>query len=126
MYSSSPNGRLIHSGGGVSFLLLPVCSGSGVFLARGLAMVGDVLDPQLLGAAWSSPTFLPDSQRVSGALCQVPVPCVDVPEGARLNQAPGFTSATMVDLMTSALSACPRVSGCLRRREDGQANVGLH
>ena len=89
-------------------------------------MVGDVLDPQLLGAAWSSPTFLPDSQRVSGALCQVPVPCVDVPEGARLNQAPGFTSATMVDLMTSALSACPRVSGCLRRREDGQANVGLH
>lgn len=48
-YSFVPN--LTHSGDGISFLLFPFCSGPSIFPARGLAMVGGFLEPQLLDGA---------------------------------------------------------------------------
>lgn len=87
--SSASN--LFHPGGDISFLLFPFCSGPSIFpsiFARGLAMLGRFLDPQLLVGACNSPTLLPGSQRASWALCQAPVPCMGVSEGPRLNLAP--------------------------------------
>ena len=48
-YSFVPN--LTHSGDGISFLLFPFCSGPSIFPARGPAMVGGFLEPQLLDGA---------------------------------------------------------------------------